>query len=294
MHGVNIKTTKDKRLFTHSVCQAVHTNCLPGCSHTVSVRLFTQNVCQALHTVCARLFTQSVCQAVHTKCLPGCSHKVSARLFTQSVCQAVHTKCLRGCSHKVSARLFTQSVCQAVQTKRLLCCSHKVSARLFTQIVCQAVHTKCLLGCSHKMSARLFTQSVCQAVHTKCLLLSSRFKHTWNVTTTFRSTFDYQITSDLTSFHAVWRMCSCGSCVVPSQQHDIRSASCFQIHFNIILTSTSLNIVLFSSVSCCISKRQLLGSAGVSWCVAYSDTSANEDNSFRNHIRQPKSSLAET
>ena len=26
----------------------------------------------------------------------------------------------------------------------------------------------------------------------------------------------------------------------------------------------------------------------------YSDTSANEDNSFRNHIRQPKSSLAET
>ena len=26
----------------------------------------------------------------------------------------------------------------------------------------------------------------------------------------------------------------------------------------------------------------------------YSDTSANEDNSFRNHIRLPKSSLAET
>ena len=28
--------------------------------------------------------------------------------------------------------------------------------------------------------------------------------------------------------------------------------------------------------------------------MVYSDTSANEDNSFRNHIRQPKSSLAET
>ena len=27
--------------------------------------------------------------------------------------------------------------------------------------------------------------------------------------------------------------------------------------------------------------------------VRYSDTSANEDNSFRNHIRYPKSSLAE-
>ena len=29
-------------------------------------------------------------------------------------------------------------------------------------------------------------------------------------------------------------------------------------------------------------------------CTHYSDTSANEDNSFRNHIRYPKSSLAKT
>ena len=35
-------------------------------------------------------------------------------------------------------------------------------------------------------------------------------------------------------------------------------------------------------------------SSCIDYVREYSDTSANEDNSFRNHIRQPKSSLAET
>jgi len=35
-------------------------------------------------------------------------------------------------------------------------------------------------------------------------------------------------------------------------------------------------------------------SAAADRFLLYSDTAANEDNSFRNHIRYPKSSLAET
>ena len=51
---------------------------------------------------------------------------------------------------------------------------------------------------------------------------------------------------------------------------------------------------LHSTRKTVVSARNIILQNYCVYIFLYSDTSANEDNSFRNHIRQPKSSLAET